>query len=112
MWCLPRTRPPMTVRPFPAPIAKPPQAPHYVVPGSHLLDPPYAWQATGCPPWWVGNFPTPRLPWPFESETRAPGTGLITTPMCPPGLPTTTTMKAPQVVIPAPARRALPAPRR
>ena len=72
------TRPPMTVRPPPWPIAKPPQAPHYVIPGSHRLDPPYSWMFDPrVPPWWRSHWPMPRMPWPWESETRAPGTGLI-----------------------------------
>ena len=50
------------------PIALPPMEPHYVMPGSHWLDPPYSFK----PP-----FPFPRQPWPFETESRAPGTGLI-----------------------------------
>ena len=51
-------------------VALPAPCPHYVIPGSHAYDPFYAWQ---IPP-----FPFPRAPWPFESETRAAGTGLLT----------------------------------
>ena len=54
--------------PHAAPIARPAREQHYVIPGSHWLDPPYAWQTP--------HFPKPRPPWAFESETRAPGTGL------------------------------------
>lgn len=50
-------------------VACPAQWPHYVVPGSHLWDPVWAHQ--------VPPFPYPRAPWPYESETRAAGTGLI-----------------------------------
>jgi hypothetical protein len=42
----------------------------YVMPGSHNLDPPYSWQSSG-------TWPNPRTPQAFESESRAPGTGLI-----------------------------------
>lgn len=58
------------------PIACPPSPPRYVMPGSNCLDPPYSFRLQG-PPQFVGQFPFPRLPWPFESETRAPGTGLL-----------------------------------
>ena len=51
------------------PIALPAREHHYVMPGSHELDPPFAWKT----PWW----PFPRPPWPFETESRAPGTGLL-----------------------------------
>jgi hypothetical protein len=75
--------------PFARPIACPPQWPHYVIPCSQNLDPPYSWQNSCVPPWWQGQFPLPRLPWRYESETRAPGTGLIGNPCaqplpCPP----------------------------
>jgi hypothetical protein len=33
---------------------------------------------------WSGGFPIPRTPWPFESETRAAGTGLLSGPPPPP----------------------------
>jgi hypothetical protein len=60
------------------PIAKPARRPHYVVPCSHLLDPPYAWMHDPRrPPWAQGRWPFPRQPFAYESETRAPGTGLI-----------------------------------
>lgn len=80
------TRPPRTFPPYPCPIAKPAQRAHYVIPCSNMLDPPYSWQhQPGAPTWWNGCWPMPRLPWQFESETRAPGTGLITgPPPCPP----------------------------
>jgi hypothetical protein len=63
----------------PLPPAFPAGPPRYVMPGSHLLDPPYsAW----ADPW----YPFPRPPWPFESGTRRHGTGLIWgPPLCPPG---------------------------
>ena len=77
----------MTVPPCPAPtafpcpcppfsqpvgglVAAPAPYPHYVIPCSHLLDPPYATQLNP-------NFPFPRAPRAWESETRAAGTGLI-----------------------------------
>jgi hypothetical protein len=60
--------PPGTL-PIPDPIAKPAGKPHYVMPGSHKLDPPFAWET----PWW----PFPRPPRRYETESRAPGTGLI-----------------------------------
>lgn len=52
------------------PIADPPIAQRYVIPGSQYLDPPYSWQLK--PDW-----PFPRSPLAYESETRAPGTGMI-----------------------------------
>ena len=70
--------PPLFLCPPPGPIACPAPKPHYVIPGSHRLDPPYSWQHHAVPPWWRGQWPMPRMPWCFESETRAPGTGLIT----------------------------------
>jgi hypothetical protein len=70
------TRPPdFRPPPFPPfwwqrPLAKPaPRHPHYVMPCSHCLDPPYAWLRP--------KFPFPRQPWRWETESRAPGTGLI-----------------------------------
>lgn len=70
--------PPPAKVPFPAPPC------HYVIPGSNCLDPPYSARLQG-PPQFVGQFPFPRQPWPFESETRAPGTGLISgNAQCPP----------------------------
>jgi hypothetical protein len=51
-------------------IANPATWPQYVIPCSHLLDPAYA---TVLNP----NYPYPRQPRAFESETRADGTGLI-----------------------------------
>jgi len=61
-------------------IAKPARKPHYIIPGSHWLDPPYSWKT----PW----FPFPRPPRAFETESRAPGTGLIWGgPRCPPRRP-------------------------
>jgi len=48
----------------------------YTLPGSHCLDPGYFQQRTG-PPQFVGQWPFPRMPWAFETESRAPGTGLI-----------------------------------
>lgn len=65
----PQPCPPPGDRPHAEPIALPAHPPHYVVPGSHKLDPPYSWNT----PWW----PFPRPPWPFETESRAAGTGLI-----------------------------------
>jgi hypothetical protein len=67
------------------PIAAPPQCPRYVIPGSHRLDPPYSWMVNkAVPSWWAARWPFPRQPWPFESCTRAPGTGLVTAMPCPP----------------------------
>jgi hypothetical protein len=57
-------------------IACPAPWPHYVVPGSHMYDPVYYQR--------VPPFPFPRAPWPYESETRAPGTGLLDAPPIPP----------------------------
>jgi len=51
-------------------VAWPAHEPRYVIPGSHLYDPFWGHQ--------VPPFPFPRAPWPFESETRAAGTGLLT----------------------------------
>jgi len=80
--CLPATRStappgspyPCAVPPFSAPVtglvANPATWPSYVIPCSHLLDPAFA---TTLNP----NFPYPRQPRAFESETRADGTGLI-----------------------------------
>lgn len=53
----------------PRPIALPTGPPHYVIPCSSTLDPPFSFQTP--------TFPFPRFPLPFESETRACGTGLI-----------------------------------
>jgi hypothetical protein len=64
-------------------LACPAPPPSYVIPGSHRLDPPYSLQNNPCaPPWMSGKFPFPRMPWPFESETRAFGTGLTMTDWC------------------------------
>lgn len=60
----------------PTPIALPAGPPHYVIPCSSRLDPPYSFRTP--------TFPFPRFPWPFESETRAAGTGLIWGAQCPP----------------------------
>src|SRR5215475_600976 len=62
---------------FPSrPDAPPPSK--YVIPCSFLLDPPYSWAASR-------TWPYPRFPWKFETESRAPGTGLIWGPQtCPP----------------------------
>ena len=68
------------------PIAQPAGAATYVIPGSHNLDPPYIWAANRA-------WPYPRQPGVFESESRAPGTGLIAGPgtiaeiIPPPALP-------------------------
>ena len=51
-------------------VANPATWPQYVIPCSHLLDPAYATQLNP-------NFPFPRQPRAYESETRADGTGLI-----------------------------------
>lgn len=68
----------------PVPPALPAQPPRYVVPGSHWLDPAYYQGFRPTSPWSYG-YPIPRIPWPGESETRAPGTGLLAGPMpCPP----------------------------
>jgi len=62
---LPRLQPPQT----PACPALPAGPPRYVMPASHTLDPPYAWM--------TATWPFPRPPWPYETESRAPGTGLL-----------------------------------
>lgn len=62
----------------------------YAIPRSQYIDPPGSWQwGYAYPSWWAGHWPYPRMPWPFESETRAPGTGLIwgCKPVCPPPCP-------------------------
>lgn len=65
----------------PPPPALPAGPPRYTIPGAHLLDPAYVFFQN---PGW----PYPRQPWPFESETRAAGTGLIGGPtMAPPAPP-------------------------
>lgn len=77
MWQGPRW--PCGCAPGPAgqrPIALPPLPPHYVMPGSHKLDPPYSHWLRGNPNF-TGTFPFPRQPWAFESESRTGGTGLI-----------------------------------
>lgn len=61
-----------------APIAEPAGVQRYVIPGSHYLDPPYSWQLSE-------TWPRPRTPGAFESESRAPGTGMISSGA---GLPT------------------------
>jgi hypothetical protein len=83
------------------PIALPaPRCPRYVIPGSQNLDPPYSWQMQCAPPWINGRFPWPRVPWPWESETRAAGTGLIATPC--PAFPPTCPPPSPPTVQPIP----------
>lgn len=68
----------------PPPPALPAHAPRYVMPGSHWVDPAYAMIPRASTPF-NGGWPLPRMPWPGESETRAPGTGLIGGPLpCPP----------------------------
>lgn len=65
------------------PIAKPSRPQHYVLPRSERMDPPYSW-------WSSPTHPYPRMPWAWESETRAKGTGLIWGPSaqpCPPRPP-------------------------
>jgi hypothetical protein len=52
------------------PVAEPAAPSRYVIPGSHYLDPPYSQQLNP-------NWPFPRSPNAFESESRAPGTGMI-----------------------------------
>lgn len=51
-------------------VAPPAKPSTYVIPGSHLLDAPYRAQLN--PDW-----PYPRQPRAYESESRAPGTGMI-----------------------------------
>jgi len=63
-------------RPASGMVAFPARWPVYVIPCSHLLDPPFARQLNP-------NFPFPRQPRAFESESRAVGTGLIWGPPCP-----------------------------
>lgn len=55
------------------PRAKPASQSTYVLPGSHTLDPPYSWELNR-------DWPNPRTPSAWESETRAPGTGFIGNP--------------------------------
>ena len=65
------------------PIALPARLPHYVIPCSSSLDPPFSLR--------TATWPFPRFPRPFETETRADGTGLIwggaTINPCPPPPP-------------------------
>jgi hypothetical protein len=68
--------PPCTAVCGPLPIAMPAPPPHYVLPGSHLLDPGY-WQVPANPNPWRTGWPLPRVAWPGESESRAAGTGLV-----------------------------------
>ena len=49
--------------------ARPAPCPQYALPATHLYDPAYY---HNLPPW-----PFPRHPWPYETESRAPGTGLL-----------------------------------
>lgn len=79
------------------PAAAPAHSPRYVVPGSHWVDASYAQIPRAANPW-NGGWPFPRVPWPGESETRAPGTGLLFAVPCPPCPPPT---------LPVPQRRAL-----
>jgi hypothetical protein len=58
---------------MPQDVALPAGPATYVIPGSHNVDPPYSWQASR-------SWPYPRQPGVFESESRAPGTGLIAGP--------------------------------
>ena len=51
-------------------VALPADCPRYVIPCSNLLDPAYRTQLNP-------SFPYPRQPLAYESETRAPGTGLL-----------------------------------
>lgn len=89
----------------PTPPAAPARRPHYVIPGSHWLDPAYYQMPRWTSPFTFG-FPVPRTPWPFESETRAAGTGLIMGPVpCPPCPPTA--QAAQPFVRPAWAQKAL-----
>ena len=68
----------------PIPPALPARRPHYIIPGSHWMDPAYYQQFRWTSPFSFG-WPVPRTPWPGESETRAFGTGLISSPPpCPP----------------------------
>ena len=94
--CPPFSRPVRTMVALPAPY------PHYVIPCSNLLDPAYVRQLQ---PGW----PFPRAPWPFESETRAPGTGLLASfihqPCVPPPCPPTWTAQS--TALPASLQRAL-----
>lgn len=64
---------PCACPPFSRPIRTQPALPacwpHYVIPCSHLLDPPYATPNLASP--------FPRMPRAFESETRAAGTGMV-----------------------------------
>ena len=77
-------------------VAAPAPYPHYVIPCSHLLDPAYAQQLNP-------NFPFPRQPLAYESETRAAGTGLIWGPssapaaVCPP-TPMIAAQQAPRMI--------------
>lgn len=64
----------------PTPRALPAHQPRYVIPGSHWLDPAWYQEFRPTSPFTFG-WPIPRIPWPNESETRAPGTGLISGPV-------------------------------
>lgn len=82
--------PPVDPRCGPPPPVLPAGPPRYVIPGSHTIDPRYT-QIPRPANQWVSGWPFPREPWPFESETRAPGTGLLSGPVvcspfqpCPP----------------------------
>jgi hypothetical protein len=63
----------------PLPPAFPAGPPQYVIPGSHWNDPAY-WQQPRNPDFFDSGWPTPRTPWPFETESRAAGTGLLAGP--------------------------------
>ena len=79
---MPQAMPPWTGPPHHTNRILPFKHQRYALPGTHWLDPPYSWMR---PPW-----PHPRAPWAFETESRAPGTGLIwgksspPRPPCPP----------------------------
>src|SRR6516164_10705864 len=79
---------------FPAPPTQPPPPcwppqslwPFYYggLPAMQGVLPPFNPGYAYWPP--QGTFPFPRFPWPFETESRAPGTGLLggTPPLCAP----------------------------
>lgn len=79
--CPPSSGSPM----LPHPPALPASMPRYVIPGSHWSDPAY-WQIPRPPTQFEDGWPFARAPWPGESPTRAPGTGLVTV-MPPPAPP-------------------------
>jgi hypothetical protein len=85
------------------PIAQPAGPATYVIPGSHTLDPPYSWQANRA-------WPYPRQPGIFESESRAPGTGLIAGPGTIAEIIPPPALQSPYIIPTADPAKALPPP--